>query len=96
MGMKAGCPARAANRTDNCRFLTYQAEWQGMETYSGVIHKTYNYKLKPTSTQTQALEAVLWRCRVLYNTALEQRRTWWGRGQGISASYYQQKPSCPT
>ncbi len=66
-----------------------------METYSGVIHKTYKYKLKPTSTQTQALEAVLWRWRVLYNTALEQRRTWWGRGQGISASYYQQKAELP-
>jgi putative transposase len=41
------------------------------------------------------LETVVWRCRVLYNTALEQRRTWWGRGQGVSATYYQQKAELP-
>jgi len=35
--------------------------------------------------------AVLWRCRVLYTTALEQRRTWWGRGQGHGATRFQQE-----
>jgi putative transposase len=34
---------------------------------------------------------VLWRCRALYNTALEQRITWWRRGQGKSASRFQQE-----
>jgi len=40
------------------------------------------------------LELVLWRCQTLYNVALEQRRTWW-RGQGKSATYYQQKAELP-
>jgi putative transposase len=53
------------------------------------------YKLQPTPAQAQALEAVLWRCRVLDNCALEQRRTWWERGQGKSATYYQQKAELP-
>ena len=51
------------------------------------VRKTYKYKLKPTPEQERVLEAVLWRCCVLYNVALEQRRTWWGRGQGKGASY---------
>ena len=41
------------------------------------VRKTFKYKLKPTPEQERALAEVLWRCRVLYNTALEQRRTWW-------------------
>src|SRR5260370_40235711 len=59
------------------------------------VRKTYKYKLMSTPAQAQALEAVLWRCRTLYNTALEQRRTWWQRGQGKGASYYQQKAELP-
>ena len=38
---------------------------------------------------------VLLHCRTLHNCALEQRRTWWGRGQGISATYYQQAMELP-
>jgi putative transposase len=57
--------------------------------------KTYKYKLAPTPEQEQALETVLWRCRVLYNVALEQRRTRWGRGQGKRATYDQQKTELP-
>jgi len=34
---------------------------------------------------------VLWRCRTLDNCALEQRLTWWRRGQGKSATRYQQE-----
>jgi putative transposase len=41
------------------------------------------------------LETVLRRCRALYNAALEQRRTWWVRGQSKGASYYQQKAELP-
>ena len=51
------------------------------------VRKTFKYKLKPTPEQERALAEVLWRCRTLYNTALEQRRTWWQRGQGKSATY---------
>ena len=56
---------------------------------------------KPTSIglilrlNKQGLESVLWRCRTLYNVALEQRKLWWERGQGIGASYYQQKAELP-
>jgi putative transposase len=59
------------------------------------IHKTYNYRLNPTLDQEQALAVVLLRCRTLYNVALEQRRTWWGYGQGKSATYYQQQNELP-
>jgi len=36
-------------------------------------HKTFKEKLRPTPAQERALDEVLWRCRDLYNTALEQR-----------------------
>jgi putative transposase len=62
---------------------------------SETVRKTCKYKLSPTPAQERELEAVLWRCRTLYNVALEQRRTWWQRGQGIGASYYQQKAELP-
>ena len=52
---------------------------------------TYQEKLRPTPEQERQLEAVLWRCRTLYNVALEQRITWWRRGQGVSASRFQQE-----
>jgi putative transposase len=42
-------------------------------------HKTYKEKLRPTPAQEWELEQVLWRCRTLYNTALEQRITAWHR-----------------
>jgi len=59
------------------------------------VRKTFKYQLNPTPEQERALETVLHRCRMLYNCALEQRKTWWGRGQGISASYYQQATELP-
>jgi putative transposase len=59
------------------------------------VRKTYKYKLRPTPAQEQALETVVRRCRTLYNTALEQRKTWWERGQSKSAAYYQQKAELP-
>jgi putative transposase len=52
--------------------------------------KTYKEKLRPTPTQERALERVLWRCRVLYNTALEQRITAWQRCH-VSLTRYQQE-----
>ncbi len=59
------------------------------------VHKNFKYKLAPAPAQEQALDTVLSRCRALYNVALEQRKTWWGRGQGKSATYSQQKAELP-
>jgi putative transposase len=53
-------------------------------------HKTYKEKLRPTSAQERHLKEVLWRCRTLYNTALEQRITAWQRCR-ISLTRYQQE-----
>jgi IS605 OrfB family transposase len=54
------------------------------------VRKTYKEKLRPTPAQEQALDEVLWRCRTLYNTALEQRITAWRRCQ-VSVTRYQQE-----
>jgi putative transposase len=54
------------------------------------VRKTYKEKLRPTPVQEQALEEVLWRCRTLYNAALEQRITAWHRCH-ISVSRYEQE-----
>jgi len=59
------------------------------------VRKTFKYQLTPTPAQAQALEMVLSRCRTLYNVALEQRKTWWQRGQGIGATYFRQKAELP-
>src|SRR5215467_4911339 len=46
---------------------------------------TYKEKLRLTPTQERELEVVLWRCRTLYNTALEQRITaYWRRRVSVS------------
>jgi len=52
--------------------------------------KTYKEKLRPTPTQERALERALWRCRTLYNVALEQRITAWQRGH-VCLTRYQQE-----
>jgi putative transposase len=57
---------------------------------SQAVRKTYQEKLKPTPTQERQLEALLRRCRTLYNTALEQRITLW-RQRGVSLTRYQQE-----
>src|SRR5215469_12934978 len=54
------------------------------------VRKMFKEKLKPTPSQERALEAVLWRCRTLYNTALEQRITAWQRCH-VSVTRYQQE-----
>ena len=59
------------------------------------VRKTYKYKLLPMPHQQHALATVVLRCRTLYNIALEQRRTWWGRGQCIGATYHQQATEWP-
>jgi len=48
------------------------------------VRMTFKEKLRPTPAQERALDEVLWRCRDLYNAALEQRITAWQRA-GCSA-----------
>lgn len=54
------------------------------------VRKTFKEKLRPTPTQERALDAVLWRCRDLYNAALEQRIFLY-RQRGVSHSRYSQE-----
>ena len=54
------------------------------------VRKTFKEKLRPTPEQQQALDVVLWRCRTLYNVALEQRRTAWERCH-VSVKRYAQE-----
>jgi putative transposase len=59
------------------------------------VRKTYKEKLRPTPAQDRALEEVLWRCRELYNAALEQRITTWQR-RHISVSRFEQEAELKT
>jgi transposase len=54
------------------------------------LRKTFKYKLKLTPEQECQLEEVLWRCRRLYNTALEQRIILY-RQRGVSLTRYTQE-----
>src|SRR5215467_8662380 len=54
------------------------------------VRKTYKEKLRPTPAQERALDTVLWRCRDLYNTALEHRITAYQRRR-VSVSRYEQE-----
>ena len=60
--------------------------------YSG--RKAYKYKLRPTPQQEEQLDATLWRCRTLYNAALEQRIMVW-KSRGITLGAYQQQAELP-
>ncbi len=60
------------------------------QTTEQTCRKTYKEKLRPSPTQERALERVLWHCRTLYNTALEQRITAWQRCH-VSLTCYQQE-----
>jgi len=57
--------------------------------------KTYQEKLRPTPRQERQLELVLWRCRTLYNTALEQRISLW-KQRGVSVTRWQQEAELKT
>src|SRR6185369_779736 len=54
------------------------------------VRKTYQEKLRPTPAQERVLDEVLWRCRTLYNTALEQRIIAWQRSR-VSVSRFEQE-----
>jgi putative transposase len=58
------------------------------------VRKAYKYKLKPTPEQARQLEHVLWRCRTLYNTALEERITAYRRC-GVTRTCSQQQAELP-
>src|SRR5262245_60823171 len=54
------------------------------------VRKTFKEKLRHTAAQERVLEDVLWRCRELYNAALEQRITAWQR-RHITVSRFEQE-----
>ena len=58
------------------------------------LRKAYTYKLKPTPEQERQLEQTLWRCRTLYNTALEERITAYRRC-GVTRTCSQQQAELP-
>jgi putative transposase len=71
-----------------CQFSADQAEYIAMDQQTG--HETFKEKLRPTPAQERALADVLWRCRELYNAALEQRITAHQR-RHVSVSRYVQE-----
>lgn len=58
------------------------------------VRKTYKYKLEPTPAQARALETVLWRCRELYNAALEERKRAWEMRR-VSVTFAMQSAQLP-
>src|SRR6516164_4487440 len=91
--VRARSPTDEDRGITGVRFPVRRTELRHMEQHT--TRKTYKYRLLPTPEQEQVLETVLWRCRALYNAALEQRKTWWERGQGVGATYYQQNAELP-
>jgi putative transposase len=62
---------------------------------SETVRKTFKEKRRPTPAQERALEDVVWRCRELYNAALEQRITAWQRRR-VSISRYEHEAELKT
>ncbi|HEU5198966.1 MAG TPA: transposase [Ktedonobacterales bacterium] len=56
--------------------------------------KTFKYQLDPTPEQAAKLDWTLWRCRELYNAALQERKEAWQK-RGISIGYYHQQNDLP-
>ena len=88
-GGEAGVPWLQPDVLLGYRFRAARWEYASMSEQT-TCHKTYQEKLQPTPAQERELERVLWRCRTLYNTALEQRIFLW-RQRGASTSRYQQE-----
>jgi putative transposase len=88
LGLSPYGEARVLGGFRLCRFCADQAEDIPMAQHA--THKTYKEKLRLTSAQERALDAVLWHCRDLYNPALEQRITAWQRHR-VSVSRFEQK-----
>ncbi|HET8908998.1 MAG TPA: transposase [Ktedonobacterales bacterium] len=60
----------------------------------GNLRKAYKYKVKPTPEQERVMDSILWACRRLYNTALEQRQAAYQR-HGVTLSAYDQSKELP-
>ena len=58
------------------------------------VRRAYKYKLKPTPEQARRFEGVVWCCRTLYNTALEERITAYRRC-GVTLTQSQQMAELP-
>jgi putative transposase len=58
------------------------------------IRKTFEYKLKPTPEQAQAMAFVVRRCRELYNAALQERSAAW-RTYGVGVTEAMQSAQLP-
>jgi putative transposase len=58
------------------------------------VRKTFEYKLMPTPAQATACETVVWRCRELYNAALQERRDAWQKC-GVSVTFAMQSAQLP-
>ena len=56
--------------------------------------KTFKYRLAPTPEQVAKLDWTLWRCRELYNAALQERKEAWQQC-GVSIGYYHQQNDLP-
>jgi hypothetical protein len=50
------------------------------------VRKPYKYRLYLTPEQERMLDTVLWRCRTLYNVALEERKTAWEQRRARSTT----------
>src|SRR5262249_46369164 len=62
-----------------CRLRAAWLEQYAMKEPPGRIRTTDQEQLPPTPAHERLLDAVLWHCRTLYPTALEQRLTAWQR-----------------
>src|SRR5262249_26796537 len=90
--MKAGRPARVTNEP-RLPLLCRSGE---IKEY-GTAERAQNLQV-PTHSNTCTRAGVgngLASRRTLYYTALEQRKTWWERGQGKNVTYHQQKVELP-
>ena len=56
--------------------------------------KTFKYQLDPTPEQAAKMDWTLWRCRELYNAALQERKEAWQQS-GVSIGYYDQQNQLP-
>jgi putative transposase len=97
MGRKPDGPpgCKGDDRPTSYRFLASQTDQLDMEPQRvRTGRKTFKYKLLPTPKQKQALAAVLFRCRELYNAGLQERTAAWERCR-ISVTFAMQLAQLP-
>src|SRR5271156_5015015 len=59
--------------------------------YTPTVIRTFRYPLRPTKAQEAELDVCLWRCRQIYNAALEQRISAYRRQRKSLTRFDQQK-----